>query len=836
MPESAPRKLLPWFEFVPHVAAAIAVAVGVLAVAGWVFGVATLRSAVPGLTAVKVNTAVAFILSGGALLGTTTRRAGRLLHIGAQTCSAVVLMLALLTIAEYLSGANFGIDQLLVREVTHLPGDSPGRMALLTAISLAGLSAALLLGLRQTRLVVAIHALAAIPLILGGSMLIGYAYDIGDLLREKLDYTPMALPAAAVLVLLAFGTVTARPEYPLPRFVTSANAAGMIARRLLPAAILFTFVIGWLVGRAYRTGYLGGILTLALFTAVTITGLSGMILWGVRALYGAAIERDRAEDELRAASNYARSLIEASLDPLVMTSREGKITDVNEAAVRATGVPREVSFGTEVFDYFTDPVRARGGFEEALAKGFVTDFHLTLRHVSGSVMEVLCNASVYRSSKGEITGVFAAARDITARIRAEEALRASQELFRAFADATSEGMLIHEHGRVVELNRQMEDILRRPRAEVIGVPFLNFVAPAWFEMMSQRVETPEDTRIELAFLRPDGSQAYVSSLAHSCVYQGREMRVAAYRDITLEKRAEEALRTAGQYNRTLIEVSLDPLVTINPEGKITDVNEAAVAISGIPRTVLIGSDIADYFVEPDKARAGYQEVFAKGFIKDYPLSVRHPSGKVTEVLCNASIYRDAKGNVAGALATARDITERKKLERELEHQAHIDILTNLNNRRFFTELAEQELARAKRHKKPLSLMMMDIDHFKAVNDTHGHPAGDMVLQKLAEVCRNTFREIDIVGRMGGEEFAALLPETAPQQAVEVAERLRHAVEGTDARLGDGNVLRVTVSIGVARVETEDDKIDCALKRADTALYQAKSEGRNRVCLVAETAP
>lgn len=217
MTESAPRRLLPWFDFVPHVASAIAVAAGALVLAGWAFNVPALKSVLPGLTAAKANTAVAFILSGIALYGVTSPRAGRPLRLAPQICSGVVLLLALLTIAEYLSGVDLGVDQLLAHEVTHLPGDIPGRMALTTAISLATLGAALLLlSVGQARLVVAIHALAAIPLILGGSTLIGYAYNLGDFLRGKFDYTPMALHTAAVIMLLAFGLVTVHPDYPLP--------------------------------------------------------------------------------------------------------------------------------------------------------------------------------------------------------------------------------------------------------------------------------------------------------------------------------------------------------------------------------------------------------------------------------------------------------------------------------------------------------------------------------------------------------------------------------------------------------------------------------------------
>ena len=116
------------------------------------------------------------------------------------------------------------------------------------------------------------------------------------------------------------------------------------------------------------------------------------------------------------------------------------------------------------------------------------------------------------------------------------------------------------------------------------------------------------------------------------------------------------------YNRSLIEASLDPLVTIGAEGKITNVNEGSVKVTGMSREKLIGTDFSDYFTEPDKARAGYQQAFAKGFVIDYPLTIRHQDGRLTDVLYNASVYKDARGNVLGVFAAARDVTERKKAE------------------------------------------------------------------------------------------------------------------------------------------------------------------------------
>jgi len=145
------------------------------------------------------------------------------------------------------------------------------------------------------------------------------------------------------------------------------------------------------------------------------------------------------------------------------------------------------------------------------------------------------------------------------------------------------------------------------------------------------------------------------------------------RDTTERKKMEEALRAASLYARSLIEASLDPLVTISPEGKITDVNEATIKATGRSREKLIGTDFSDYFSEPEKAREGYQTVFSKGYVIDYPLTIRHSSGKLTEVFYNASVYKDEAGKVLGVFAAARDVTEQNKLTIELQkHREHLE--------------------------------------------------------------------------------------------------------------------------------------------------------------------
>lgn len=185
--------------------------------------------------------------------------------------------------------------------------------------------------------------------------------------------------------------------------------------------------------------------------------------------------------------------------------------------------------------------------------------------------------------------------------------------------------------------------------------------------------------------------------------------------------------------------------------------------------------------------------------------------------------------VAGlAIDNARTYRRLMELQRELEQEAHTDALTGCISRRHFLDLARLEIARAHRHHEELSLLMLDLDHFKAINDLHGHPVGDLVLQELVRVCQTALRCEDTIGRLGGEEFAILLPETGRDKAMEVAARLCGGIAEAELPLNGKPALRFTASIGIATLIHEDLAISALLGRADQALYEAKRAGRNRV--------
>ena len=195
-----------------------------------------------------------------------------------------------------------------------------------------------------------------------------------------------------------------------------------------------------------------------------------------------------------------------------------------------------------------------------------------------------------------------------------------------------------------------------------------------------------------------------------------------------------------------------------------------------------------------------------------------------------SPVKDENGRITHFLAVKEDITERRRMEELLQLQATTDELTHLTNRRRFLELAYNEIKRANRLNHSLSIAMIDIDYFKSINDTYGHAAGDEALGIFAKICQEYIREIDILARFGGDEFAMLLPETGSHQAFTVVERIRQALASHPVMFADRPIL-ITISSGISGLEAKDETLDMLLGRADQALYQAKEMGRN--CVVVE---
>ncbi|MGZ8982798.1 MAG: diguanylate cyclase [Methylotenera sp.] len=309
--------------------------------------------------------------------------------------------------------------------------------------------------------------------------------------------------------------------------------------------------------------------------------------------------------------------------------------------------------------------------------------------------------------------------------------------------------------------------------------------------------------------------------------------------LTIFNKLQQELQSSHQetyeqkeFLKSIIENEPECVQVMAPNGELINMNPAGLAMLEVESLAEAKQQGLLNFVHPDyqKAFLALNKKISDGGSGVLEFLLIGKKGTPLWLETHASPLRNGQGKVTGQISIIRDITERRALHQELENQAQTDYLTGLSNRRRFMELAEQELARTLRYEKQLSILMVDIDYFKKVNDTYGHKTGDVVLQRLSEEMLKSLRKIDVIGRLGGEEFAVLLPETGLAEAKEVAERLRERIAVEELVLEGGMPLHFTVSIGVTCLKQKNSNIDMLLSLADEALYKAKEGGRNKVCV------
>ncbi|MGO4998378.1 sensor domain-containing diguanylate cyclase [Oceanisphaera sp. W20_SRM_FM3] len=282
--------------------------------------------------------------------------------------------------------------------------------------------------------------------------------------------------------------------------------------------------------------------------------------------------------------------------------------------------------------------------------------------------------------------------------------------------------------------------------------------------------------------------------------------------------------------------------SLDDQGLVIRINQTELDWLGYQRAEVINQPFSHLLTPASQAEfQAFFSRFTQGIRGDNPvLEMQRKDGSTFYISNSATVLKDKQGHFAAARTSVFDISERIELEQKLELLANRDELTGISNRRHFYERGELELKRGLRYQQPLAVLMLDADHFKTVNDNYGHDVGDLVLKSLANTVSHNLRETDVFGRIGGEEFAIVLTQTAQAVALDVAERLRHELEQirvpvqTPALSSDASEqaksepMRITVSIGLVMLSNSDQQLDDLLKKADIALYQAKAQGRNRV--------
>jgi diguanylate cyclase (GGDEF)-like protein/PAS domain S-box-containing protein len=292
----------------------------------------------------------------------------------------------------------------------------------------------------------------------------------------------------------------------------------------------------------------------------------------------------------------------------------------------------------------------------------------------------------------------------------------------------------------------------------------------------------------------------------------------ATREIT---HANRELERTKEYLESLIHSTVDAIITVNHDERIAFANRGAVMMLGHSETELQGTSLANIYVGGlDEARYVRRVLKEDRPLQNYETEFKHKSGRIVPVSMSISLVAGPNGEAQAMLAVCKDITEQKRLERELKEMTIRDGLTSLYNQRHFYDRLEAEVERAKRQNRPLSLLLVDIDCFKSYNDSHGHLEGDRVLQTVGEVLRECTREhVDLAFRYGGDEFTVILPEAPENQALIIAERVRATFEEKRFDL-------LTMSIGLMTYRGQD--IRKFIQFTDSMMYDAKRAGGNRV--------
>jgi diguanylate cyclase (GGDEF)-like protein/PAS domain S-box-containing protein len=412
-----------------------------------------------------------------------------------------------------------------------------------------------------------------------------------------------------------------------------------------------------------------------------------------------------------------------------------------------------------------------------------------------------------------------------------------QELFEtAFSQAPIGIALVGLDGRWIKVNRAMCDLIGFSEEELLKRTSQDVTHPDDLEADLAQVRLLLEGRIagyqmEKRYVKRSGELLW-ALLSVSLVRDANGMPahfISHVKDISREKHDERRLRAAELEARTqrdhatAIISAMSEGYALTVDGEITLVNESLCKLTGFSREELVGAELPFPFWPPEHQteimRLRNDVVQKRG--GSLELTLMRKGGERFEAEVNARPALDAEGKLLGFVNTMRDVSLQRDQQRELERLARTDSLTGISNRRVLQEALEREVARARRHRLPLALILLDVDHFKQINDLHGHPAGDAVLKEVAQRLDQTIRTGEVLARLGGEEFAWLLPGTDAEGALNAADRAREAISGAPfSQIG-----RLTISAGVGLLADAAGH-EHLYELADRALYEAKQRGRD----------
>lgn len=543
----------------------------------------------------------------------------------------------------------------------------------------------------------------------------------------------------------------------------------------------------------------------------------------------------RIEEELRKSENRYRSLFQGMLNGFslheVIRDEQGgpydfKYVEVNPAFESFTGFTREQVLQKGLRDILPniEPEIMRQFFN-VVETGFSTRFDSYVQD-----LDKYFEIQAYVLEKEYLAVTF---QDITQRKKHEAALEISrQEWEKTFNTISDPIMILDMDYNIVQANAALHQALgcnlENVRGQKCYSAACDYHEPVEKCPQKEVLRTKTEISTEMYNERFGGHVL----IKVTPVFDHERQIVGSIhvaRNINVQKEAENKLKKISQeyekvFNGTQESMFLVEVVDYQTFRFIRN-NLAHQKSTGIPLDKLRGKTPEDLLgEEPGKEIiSNYQRCIEAGKPFSYEERLSLPGGKRLWFTTLTPVFED--GQITFIVGSARDITQQKIAQDKLRYLATTDELTDLWNRRYFMDAVRKEIARSRRYGHIFSLIMLDIDYFKMINDKFGHSAGDKVLQGLASTLKKHFRQVDVPGRFGGEEFAVILPQTEVDQAYHIAERLRKHVENNPVSY-EGHRLRFTISIGVAQHEQDMSSEDDLFKMADDALYVAKNKGRN----------
>jgi diguanylate cyclase (GGDEF)-like protein/PAS domain S-box-containing protein len=589
----------------------------------------------------------------------------------------------------------------------------------------------------------------------------------------------------------------------------------------------------------------------------------GRPLWMAGA-HADVTELQKARQDAAEMRQRLQAMVDASDEVAVIaTDTDGIITIFNTGAQRLLGYTAAEVVGERRLDAFHDPVELQawlrplatadgqvpGVFEalSARAEGQTYSRQWTLLRKDGQRRQVRLSISRMDGANGERIGYVGMAIDITEILQARAEARLAAEKFAgAFTSAALGMALVSLEGRWLDVNDALCRILGYTREELLQVDFQRLTHPADLQTDLALVQDLLAGRrthyhLEKRYLGREGNTIW-ARLSVSLVRneRGEPLHfVSQIQDVSAQRSSEQRLFESEQRSRITLDAVADLVLSVALDGHIEYANAAAVRmLAGDGALSLAGHLVQDVLSLTTEYAPQSQldvsvlldpESNAVDLHADLLLQL---GTAVVPVDLTRAWLRDDEGQVRGAVWVLRDDTQQRAREREARHLAEMDPLTELGNRRGFEVHLQQAITRVERTGQAASLMYIDLDRFKPVNDTFGHLAGDAVLWAVASVLRHGVRDSDVVARLGGDEFAVILSGCSPRRAARIGGELLHTLANLSIPW-DQHQLRIGASIGIAPLAA-GMSVDQAVAAADAQCYRAKGMGRNNVQVQGET--